>query len=252
MTYRAVINMLVLCGTVGKSGGGWAHYVGQEKLRPQPGWQAIAFAQDWCVPSRQMNGTSFWYAHTDQWRYEKVRLDELTSPLADPTAVSGTLIDLNTRAERMGWLPSAPQLATNPLELGREIREQNLDAGKVVAERLKRGQLQMSCEDWDDPKNFPRNLVVWRSNLLGSSSKGHEYFLKHLLGTKHGVLGEDLGQLGLPLPEEVAFREQAPEGKLDLLVTIDFRMSSTCVYSDVVLPTATWYEKNDLSTTRSA
>ncbi|HEX9329558.1 MAG TPA: molybdopterin dinucleotide binding domain-containing protein, partial [Reyranella sp.] len=30
--------------------------------------------------------------------------------------------------------------------------------------------------------------------------------------------------------------------------TLDFRMSTTCVYSDIVLPTATWYEKNDLNT----
>ena len=35
---------------------------------------------------------------------------------------------------------------------------------------------------------------------------------------------------------------------MDLLVTLDFRMSTTCVYSDIVLPTATWYEKNDLNT----
>ncbi len=33
-----------------------------------------------------------------------------------------------------------------------------------------------------------------------------------------------------------------------MLVTLDFRMSSTCLYSDIVLPTATWYEKNDLNT----
>jgi nitrate reductase alpha subunit len=33
-----------------------------------------------------------------------------------------------------------------------------------------------------------------------------------------------------------------------LLVTLDFRMSTTCMYSDIVLPTATWYEKNDLNT----
>ena len=39
-----------------------------------------------------------------------------------------------------------------------------------------------------------------------------------------------------------------PKGKLDLLVTIDFRMSTTCVYSDIVLPTASWYEKDDLNT----
>jgi nitrate reductase alpha subunit len=28
--------MLMMCGCVGQTGGGWAHYVGQEKLRPQP------------------------------------------------------------------------------------------------------------------------------------------------------------------------------------------------------------------------
>jgi nitrate reductase alpha subunit len=36
-------------------------------------------------------------------------------------------------------------------------------------------------------------MFVWRSNLLGSSGKGHEYFLKHLLGTSNGVQGKDLG-----------------------------------------------------------
>ena len=50
----------------------------------------------------------------------------------------------------------------------------------------------MACEDPDNPANFPRNLFVWRSNLLGSSGKGHEYFLKHLLGTVHGLQGKDL------------------------------------------------------------
>ena len=44
------------------------------------------------------------------------------------------------------------------------------------------------------------------------------------------------------------WHDKAPEGKLDLLVTLDFRMSTTCLYSDIVLPTATWYEKNDLNT----
>ncbi len=81
-----------------------------------------------------------------------------------------------------------------------------------------------------------------------SSGKGHEYFLKHLLGTTHGVLGKDLGAEGRAKPHEAVWHEHAPEGKLDLLVTLDFRMSTTCVYSDIVLPTATWYEKNDLNT----
>ena len=59
MNYRGLINMLMMCGCVGQSGGGWAHYVGQEKLRPQCGWLPLAFGLDWQRPPRQMNGTSF-------------------------------------------------------------------------------------------------------------------------------------------------------------------------------------------------
>src|SRR5690606_31272335 len=106
----------------------------------------------------------------------------------------------------------------------------------------------MSCQDPDAPENWPRNLFVWRSNLLGSSGKGHEYFLKHLLGTQHGVMGKDLGAEGRAKPKEAVWHDEAPKGKLDLLVCIDFRMSTTAVYSDIVLPTASWYEKDDLNT----
>ncbi|TAM53238.1 MAG: nitrate reductase subunit alpha [Paraburkholderia sp.] len=247
MSYRAIINMLVMCGCVGKSGGGWSHYVGQEKLRPQTGWTALAFALDWHRPPRHMNGTSFFYAHTDQWRYDTIDPTALLSPLADKTAFHGSPIDYNVRAERMGWLPSAPQFDANPLELGRRLAAAP-SAATELAQQLKTGQLHMACEDPDHPTNFPRNLFVWRSNLLGSSGKGHEYFLKHLLGATHGVQGEELGQTGAQRPEEVVWHDEAPCGKLDLLVTLDFRMSTTCMYSDVVLPTATWYEKDDMNT----
>jgi nitrate reductase alpha subunit len=248
MNYRGVINMLLMCGCVGQSGGGWAHYVGQEKLRPQTGWTALAFALDWHRPPRQMNSTSFFYAHTDQWRYEKLEVDEILSPLADRSKWRGSMIDFNVRAERMGWLPSAPQLRTNPIEVCKAADAAGVDPKTYATEGLKNGSLRMSCEDPDDPANFPRNLFVWRSNLLGSSGKGHEYFMKHLLGTRHGVQGKDLGAEGGVKPVDVKWHDEAPEGKLDLLVTLDFRMSTTCLYSDIVLPTASWYEKNDLNT----
>ncbi|MBW2211702.1 MAG: molybdopterin-dependent oxidoreductase, partial [Deltaproteobacteria bacterium] len=35
--------------------------------------------------------------------------------------------------------------------------------------------------------------------------------------------------------------------KLDLLVTLDWRMSNTALYSDYVFPAAAWYEKNDIT-----
>ena len=248
MNYRGIINMLVMCGCVGKSGGGWSHYVGQEKLRPQTGWLPLAFALDWGRPPRQMNSTSFWYAHTDQWRYETLGIDEIVSPTAPEGPWDGALIDYNVRAERMGWLPSAPQLATNPLTISEKAKDAGLEVPAYLVEKLKNGEITMSCEDPDNPINWPRNLFVWRSNLLGSSGKGHEYFLKHLLGTNHGVQGKELGDDATNKPLEVTWHESAPQGKLDLLVTLDFRMSTTCMYSDVVLPTATWYEKNDLNT----
>jgi nitrate reductase alpha subunit len=248
MAYRGIINMLVMCGCVGQEGGGWSHYVGQEKLRPQTGWLPLAFALDWSRPPRQMNGTSAFYAHSDQWRYETLSASEILSPTAPEGDWNISLIDYNVRAERMGWLPSAPQLKTNPLEVAKAAKAAGVDPKEYVVDKLKSGELQMSCEDPDAPENWMRNLYVWRSNLLGSSGKGHEYFVKHLLGTDSGIMGKDLGEEGRAKPKEVAWHDKAPEGKLDLLVCIDFRMSTTAVYSDVVLPTASWYEKNDLNT----
>jgi nitrate reductase alpha subunit len=72
--------------------------------------------------------------------------------------------------------------------------------------------------------------------------------LKYLLGTDSGIQGDELGASDEVKPEEVEWQTAAIEGKLDLLVTLDFRMSSTCLFSDIVLPTATWYEKDDMNT----
>lgn len=249
MIYRSAINMLIFCGCVGQSGGGWAHYVGQEKLRPQTGWLPLAFGLDWNRPARQMNTTSFFYLHTDQWRYEKVRPEELISPLADKKEWGNrTMVDCNVKAERMGWLPSCPQLADNPLKLARDAEKAGQGATDYVVNKLRKNELTIAAEDPDNPKNFPRNLFVWRSNLLGSSAKGMEYFMKHLLGTQNSVFGGDLKETGEKLPQEVVWYDKAPQGKLDLLVTLDFRMSTTTLHSDIILPAATWYEKNDLST----
>jgi nitrate reductase alpha subunit len=147
----------------------------------------------------------------------------------------------------MGWLPSTPQINRNPLGLAKQAEAAGLDPKTFAVNELKAGRLRMASEDPDAPENFPRNLFVWRSNLLGSSAKGHEYFMRHLLGcAKDGIMQNELGP-DENRPTEVIWRD-APQGKLDLLVTLDFRMSTTCLHSDIVLPTATWYEKNDLNT----
>ncbi|STF39402.1 respiratory nitrate reductase 1 subunit alpha [Escherichia coli] len=145
MNYRGLINMLIFCGCVGQSGGGWAHYVGQEKLRPQTGWQPLAFALDWQRPARHMNSTSYFYNHSSQWRYETVTAEELLSPMADKSRYTGHLIDFNVRAERMGWLPSAPQLGTNPLTIAREGRKSRDESGGLYGEIPERGFYPFRC-----------------------------------------------------------------------------------------------------------
>ncbi|MDX9951317.1 MAG: nitrate reductase subunit alpha [Methylophilaceae bacterium] len=250
MTYRSIMNLLHMCGCVGQTGGGWAHYVGQEKLRPQAGWAPIAFATDWQRPPRHQNSTSYWYFHTDQWRYETVDADALLSPAGKNKYKGYTLADYNVDAVRMGWLPGAPHFNRNPLDLVTEAEKKGAtdEAGiaKHVVEELKSGKLDVAFADPDNPVNWPRNLFVWRANLIGTSAKGHEYFLKHLLGAQNGVMQE--GTHGAAC-SQVNYLEDGPVGKLDLMVDINFRLNSTGAYSDIILPTATWYEKNDLNTT---
>ena len=250
MNYRGMINILMMCGCIGINGGGWAHYVGQEKLRPQAGWAPLAFALDWNRPPRLMNGTSFFYNHTSQWRYEKLKVSEILSPVSKNKDVlcKYSLLDFNIMAERMGWLPSAPALDVNSLTISNEADKQSQTPTDYLISSLKSQKINFAAENPDDHNNYPRNLFVWRSNLLGASGKGHEYFLKHLLGIDSGVMSNDLEEDNEPKPVNAKWIKQKEIGKLDLLVNIDFRISTTGLYSDIVLPTASWYEKDDLNT----
>ena len=182
-TYRAVLAMLILTGSMGRNGGGWAHYVGQEKCRPITGWATMAMASDWVRPPRQMIGTGYWYAHTDQWRYDGYRADALTSPLGQRPVRRHAH---HGRAGRVGGdgldavLPAVRPEQPGPRRRGGRGRHPS--TGEYVAQQLASGELTLAVTDPDDPGNWPRVLTAWRANLLGSSSKGNEYFLKHLLG----------------------------------------------------------------------
>jgi nitrate reductase alpha subunit len=195
-----------------------------------------------------MIGTAYWYTHTDQWRYDRYRADALASPLARGRLTGMHTMDAVALSARLGWMPSYPQFDRNPLDLADEAAAAGEAVPAHVARRLQDGSLRFAVEDPDAPENWPRCLTLWRANLLGSSAKGDEYFLRHLLGTHNNLLAEqappDLR------PRDVQWRgESPPEGKLDLLLSLDFRMTSSTLLSDVVLPAATWYEKHDLSTT---
>jgi nitrate reductase alpha subunit len=248
LIYRSFLSLLMLCGCEGVNGGGWAHYVGQEKVRPFVGWQSMAFALDWTRPPRQQASTPFFYMVTDQWRYEAFDAGELASPSGRGLFRGRQFADCYALAGRLGWMPSFPSFDRNPLDIVDDARRAGVEVKDYVVGQLKAGKLRSATEDPDAPENWPRVLTVWRSNLLGSSGKGHEYFLKHLLGTVDPAVRAEETAPDLR-PQEVKWHESAPAGKLDLLTTIDFRMTSNCLFSDVVLPAATWYEKYDLSST---
>jgi nitrate reductase alpha subunit len=245
--YRAFLALTTLTGCQGVNGGGWAHYVGQEKVRPLTGHQIMAMSTDWARPPRQMIGTAYWYLATDQWRYDPFRVDAFASPTAPPDFAGMTTADVLAQSARLGWMPSYPTFNWNPLDLGDAIVGSGQQPGAFVEQEIASGRLRFAVEDPDAPENFPRVLTVWRANLLGSSGKGNEYFLRHLLGADSSLRAQEASPAARP--RDVTWREQAPEGKLDLLLALDFRMTSTTMFADVVLPAATWYEKHDLSST---
>ncbi len=70
------------------------------------------------------------------------------------------------------------------------------------------------------PPKRPKAMIIWRANFL-NQGKGGFKLLKWF----------------------------SDENLLKLVVVIDFRVSSTAVFADYILPAATWYEKFDIETT---
>ncbi|HEX2290308.1 MAG TPA: molybdopterin-dependent oxidoreductase, partial [Pseudonocardiaceae bacterium] len=206
-TYRSFLALVMLTGCQGVNGGGWAHYVGQEKCRPITGWSTLAFGLDWQRPPRQMQGTVYWYLATDQWRYDPFTAEAMASPLAKGRFAGRTAADNIALASRLGWMPSYPTFNRNPLDLADEAQRLGKNAAQHVVDGLSTGHLRFACEDPDAPENFPRCLTVWRANLLGSSAKGNEYFLRHLLGSDSNLQATDNDGVR---PVEVTWRDEAP------------------------------------------
>ncbi len=249
LLYRSGITALMLTGSIGVNGGGLAHYVGQEKLVAHASWASIAFAADWGMAPRHQNTPSWHYVHSDQWRYERGYREYDSLPDHHPARFDHTL-DHQARAVRRGWLPFFPQFKENPINVVRSARRQGADTDEAVVdhivERLKTGDLEFSIDDPDAPENWPRTWFIWRGNAIGTSAKGHEFFMRHYLGTDSTAIAAEPDDSGVV---EVNVRPDAPIGKMDLVVDLNFRMDTTALYSDIVLPAATWYEKDDINTT---
>ena len=248
LIYRAGIMALMLCGCVGRNGGGLAHYVGQEKLAPMDSWSTIAFAKDWVGAVRLQQAPLWHYINTCQYRYDGFFSAYNVTP--DNEWTRRHMADLIFKAVRMGWMPFYPQFNRNTLQLSREAIQSGAKTDQeiqdYVLEQLKTRQLKYAAGDPDAEENWPRVWYIWRGNAIMGSMKGHEYLLKHYLGTHSNAIAEERSD---QKTEEVEWHEVAPVGKMDLVVDLNFRMDSSALYSDIVLPAASWYEKADLNST---
>jgi nitrate reductase / nitrite oxidoreductase, alpha subunit len=170
---RAMILLVALTGNVGVNGGGFNHYVGQERVWPEHGFKQLAFPRG---PKKQrwQNTTLWTYIHSDN---------------RDPHPYGGRPIeDWIRESVANGWMPLWPKNDWAHLE------------------------------DLKKPLRKPRAFIVWRANYL-NQAKGNELIF--------GSLWK----------------------QLDLIVDINYRMDTTALYSDVVLPASSYYEKTDLNST---
>ncbi len=172
---RAMILIVALTGNVGVNGGGFNHYVGQERVWPEHGFLQLAFPRG---PGKQR------FQNTTLWTY-------CHSQMRDPHRVAGKPIEHYIHESvRQGWMPLWPR----------------------------NDWAALRPEQMHDLPRKPRALIVWRANYL-NQAKGNEALLRSLWK------------------------------QLDLIVDINYRMDTTALFSDVVLPAASYYEKNDLSST---
>ncbi|MCU0371340.1 MAG: nitrate reductase subunit alpha, partial [Bacteroidales bacterium] len=248
LIYRAGTMALMLTGCVGVNGGGMNHYVGQEKLAPSDSWGTIMSGRDWQAAARLQQTPIWHYINSDQWRYDGNQADYNTVPKNDLSSRHSA--DLVVKSVRNGWMPFYPQFNKHNFDIVKEAEQNGAITEEAirnyVVEKIRKKEIVHSVAEPDDEINFPRVWYIWRGNALMSSAKGHEYFMNHYLGTHHNSIADEVADAFV---KDIKWNSESPKGKMDLIVNLNFRMDTSALYSDIVLPAASWYEKNDLNST---
>jgi nitrate reductase alpha subunit len=238
----------MFCGCVGKNGGGLNHYVGQEKLAPVESWSRSPSPRTGVAASRLQNAPSWHYVHSDQWRYEKALYRLPHRPEERPAAPAHwPRATRSIRCAPCAWagcrsIRSSPEPA-RAVQRGREPPAPRPTRRSSPA----RG----------------REAEVARSEVLGRRSRRAGELAARLVHlARQRDHGQRQGPRVLPqaLPRHAPQRDRRrisprdpsrrssgtrrrPPGKMDLVVDLNFRMDTSALYSDIVLPAATWYEK---------
>lgn len=248
LIYRAGTMALMLTGCIGVNGGGMNHYVGQEKLAPSDSWGTIMSGKDWQNGVRLQQAPIWHYINSNQWRYDGNQADYNTVPKNELSGMHSA--DMVVKSVRNGWMPFYPQYNKHNFNIVKDAEKAGANTTEeirnYVVDKLKNSEIIHSVVDPDNEVNFPRVWYVWRGNAISGSAKGHEFFLKHYLGTHNNSIADEVAD---KFVEDIKFRSENPEGKMDLIVNLNFRMDTSALYSDIVLPAASWYEKTDLNST---
>ena len=157
-------------------------------------------------------------------------MEEVLSPLADTKDYGGSMIDYNVRAERMGWLPSRAAAADQSAAGGARCAGRRHGAeglrgqgaqGRLAEDELRgpRPSGQLAAQHVRLALQ-PARLARARATSTSSST----------CSAPATACRARTWAASEAKPAEVVWHDKAPEGKLDLLVTLDFRMSTTCLY----------------------
>ena len=115
MIYRGIINMLMMCGCViNLAAAGRTMLV--RKIASTVWLAPLAFASDWTRPPRRRMAPASSMRILSQWRHEKpVYRQNLGADCRQDEGQPHEHDRYECQVGRyMGWLPSAPQLETNP------------------------------------------------------------------------------------------------------------------------------------------
>ena len=248
LMYRSAIMTQMLTGCNGKNGGGMNHYVGQEKLAPMDSWGAVMSSKDWGTAPRLQQTPIWHYINSSQWRYDGNQKYYNSSP--DNKIANMHTADWAVMAVKNGWMPYYPQYNKSNYDIVKEAQAAGHttddEMRDYIVKQLVDGKLKHAVTQPDEEINFPRVWFIWRGNAIGTSAKGHEYFLDHYLGTHTNKIADEVAG---DIVQDIEFKKEAARGKMDLVIDINFRMDTSALYSDIVLPTASWYEKADINST---
>ena len=176
--------------------------------------------------------------------------DELASPLGTGVLDGQHIADCNALGARgSAGCRRTRRFDRNPLDLARRGRAAGVDPAAHVVERLqdRRAALRLrGPRRAGEPPAGADGLAREPARLLGQGPRVLPPAPARRRGRRRARTRSRRRSCAR---REVVWREEAPTGKLDLLTTIDFRMTGSALFSDVVLPAATWYEKYDLSST---